>query len=75
MCKFSLEITPVSSGTTCPEWVAQYDRNIQKVVDMNILTINKQCSKLKIWCSKTPNFSYCHRCVSPKKESNILNEK
>jgi hypothetical protein len=39
-------------------------RNIkmgQKVVDMNILTINKQCSKLKIWCSKMPNFLYCHR--------------
>ena len=30
MCKFGLEITPVSSGTTCPEWVAQYDRNIHR---------------------------------------------
>jgi len=28
MCKFGLEITPVSSGTTCPESLAQYDRNI-----------------------------------------------
>ena len=30
MCKFGLEITPVSSGTTCPESLAQYDRNIQQ---------------------------------------------
>ena len=29
MCKFGLEITSVSSGTTCPESLAQYDRNIQ----------------------------------------------
>ena len=26
--KIGLEITPVSSGTTCPESLAQYDRNI-----------------------------------------------
>ena len=29
MYKFGLEITPVFSGTTCPESLAQYDRNIQ----------------------------------------------
>ena len=28
MCNFGLEITSVSSGTTCPESLAQYDRNI-----------------------------------------------
>ncbi len=31
MSKFGLEITSVSSGTTCPESLAQYDRNIQLV--------------------------------------------
>ncbi len=35
MCKFGIEITPVSSGTTCPESLAQYDRNIQKNLPMN----------------------------------------
>lgn len=29
MCKFGLEIISVFSGTTCPESLAQYDRNIQ----------------------------------------------
>ncbi len=32
MCKFGIEITPVSSGTTCPESLAQYDRNIQSAL-------------------------------------------
>jgi len=36
MCKFGLEITPVSSGTISPESVAQYHRNIhvkfQKII-------------------------------------------
>jgi len=27
---------------------------------MNILTLNKHRSKLKVWCFKMPNFSYCH---------------
>ncbi len=26
-----------------------------------ILTLNKQRGNLKDWCSKMPNFSYCHR--------------
>jgi len=30
---------------------------------MNILTINEQRIKLKDWCFKMPNFSYCHRYV------------
>jgi len=25
------------------------------------ISINKMCDKLKDWCSKMPNFSYCHR--------------
>jgi len=33
MCNFGLEITPVSSGTISPESLAQYDRNIQKIVN------------------------------------------
>ena len=61
MCNFGLEITSVSSGTTCPESLAQYDRNIQVVVNMNIVTLNRESSNLKVWCYKTPNFSYCHR--------------
>jgi len=28
---------------------------------MNILTLNKHRSKLKDWCFKKPNLSYCHR--------------
>ena len=28
MYKFGLEITPVLTGTTCPVWVAHYDRYI-----------------------------------------------
>ena len=31
MCNFGLEITSVSSGTTCPESLAQYDRNIHLI--------------------------------------------
>ena len=31
---------------------------------MNELAINKQRGKLKDWCSKKPNFSYCHRWSS-----------
>ena len=33
------------------------------MVNMSILTTNKRCRKLKDWCFKMPNFSYCHRCV------------
>ncbi len=29
------------------------------VVKLNIMNINKQCSKLKDWYFKMPNFSYC----------------
>jgi len=44
MCKFGLEIIPVSSGTTCPESLAQYDRNIHN--DKFWLMINNFKSKL-----------------------------
>jgi len=43
MCKFGLEITPVSSGTTCPESLAQYDRNIhitQILCSLSLLVAN-----------------------------------
>ncbi|PID94749.1 MAG: hypothetical protein CSA95_02315 [Bacteroidetes bacterium] len=35
---------------------------------MKILTLNKLCSKLKVWCSQMPNFSYCHRCSTFRKQ-------
>jgi len=45
-------------------------RNIKNWADslnMNILTLNNQHSKLKVWCSKMPKISYCHRSsVSPQ---------
>ena len=36
-------------------------KNWAEVVNMNELAINIQRSKLKVWCFKMPNFSYCHR--------------
>jgi len=30
------------------------------VLNMNILTLNSQRRKLKDWCFKMPNLSYCH---------------
>ena len=39
----------------------QYKKIGQKVINMNELAINKHSSKLKDWCFKMPNFSYCHR--------------
>jgi len=44
-------------------------KNWAKVLDMNVLTINKRCRKLKDWCFKMPNFSYCHRYSQFKKET------
>ncbi|RLD61558.1 MAG: hypothetical protein DRJ01_07695 [Bacteroidetes bacterium] len=39
-------------------------KNWAKVVNMNVLAISKRCRKLKKWCFKMPNFSYCHRWAS-----------
>ena len=35
--------------------------NAGKVVKMKVLNINKQHSRLKRWCNKTPNASYTSR--------------
>ncbi len=40
MCKFGLEIISVSRGTTCPESLAQYDRNIHMILFLLILSIH-----------------------------------
>lgn len=32
-----------------------------EVLNMSDLTINNHCDKLKDYCFKMPNFSYCHR--------------
>jgi len=32
-------------------------RNAGKVLDMNIVAINKISSKLKVWCFKTPHYA------------------
>lgn len=34
----------------------QYKKIGQKVVNINGLTLNKQPSKLKVWCFKSPTF-------------------
>ena len=46
MCKFSLEITPVSSDTISTESLAQYDRNIRSFMDnlFNYYPIICHCS-------------------------------
>lgn len=36
---------------------------------MNILALNKRCDKLKDWCFKTPDFSYCNRYLSLENHS------
>ncbi len=33
MCNLGLEIIPVFTGTISPELVAQYDRNIQQLIE------------------------------------------
>ena len=38
------------------------------MVNMNGLTLNKRCNKLKDWSLKTPKISYCHRYSTLKKQ-------
>ncbi len=49
-------------------------KNGQKVVNMNILAINKLCNKLKVWCFKKPKNSYCHRYGLFKKNIEPIQE-
>ena len=41
-------------------WVTRNIKNWAEGTKYEDLTLIKQRSKLKNWCSKTPNFSYCH---------------
>jgi len=53
-------------------WVTRNIRNWAESVNMNELTINKLCGKLKVWYFKMPNISYCHRYMQPVEITNEL---
>ena len=57
------------------QWVTRNIKNWQKVLNMNIIAINKISSKLKVWSLKTPNVSYTHRCIIEQFEDNRRFEK
>ncbi len=39
-----------------------YKRNAGNVLNMNIITVNKISSNLKVWNFKIPHYAYTHRC-------------
>ena len=38
-----------------------YKRNAGKVLNMNIVAINKISAKMKVWNFKIPHYAYTHR--------------